>query len=208
MTCGVYSITSPSGRIYVGQSVDIEKRWAGYRVYSGCNKQRRLYASLKKYGSDAHVYSILEECEESALNARERYWQEALDTLSRGGLNCRFVSAHDKTGSPSSESRQRMSQAQRGKNNPNYGKRGTSSPLYGRQRPEHVREKIKAYQETRGRLVEQYDISGQLIRVAKVREFVEAGFNNGNISSCCSGRLKTTGGYVFRYREESACPSI
>jgi predicted GIY-YIG superfamily endonuclease len=24
---GIYKITSPSGKIYIGQSIDIEKRW-------------------------------------------------------------------------------------------------------------------------------------------------------------------------------------
>lgn len=201
MTCGIYKITSPTGRVYVGQSLDIEKRWAGYRVYSGCCKQRRLHQSLKKYGADQHLYVILEVCLIDHLNERERYWQEKLSVTSKAGLNCRFVSATEKTGSPSEESRERMRLAQGGKNNPNYGKRGPDNPLYGRKRPKIVRAKIKAYQATRGRLIEQLDTHGTIIRVARFRDFVADGFNNGNLSSCCTGRLKTTGGYVFRYHE-------
>lgn len=203
MTCGIYKITSPSGRIYVGQSLDIEKRFAGYRVYSGCGKQRRLYSSLKKYGSAAHGYDILEACEAEKLNERERHWQEFFEVLGRKGLNCRYVSSQDKSGTPSDESRQRMRQAQSGSRNPNYGKRGADNPLYQRKRPSEICAKIRAYQQTRGRLIEQRTIDGKLVKIAKFREFVADGFNNGNLSSCCSGRLKTTGGFVFRYHESA-----
>lgn len=99
-----------------------------------------------------------------------------------------------------------MSQAQSGANNPNYGKYGVANPLFGRQRPEHIVAKIAAYQATRGRLVEQLTKSGILVKAARIRDFVAEGFNNGNISSCLSGRLKTTGGFVFRYPDQRPAP--
>lgn len=204
MTCGIYQITSPSGRVYVGQSTNIEQRFAGYLTYSSCNRQKRLYASLKNHGAQSHHYAIIEECKEHELNEKERHWQETLNVLGKRGLNCRYVSLDGRAGTLSSECRVRMSAAQSGKNNPNYGKRGTDNPLYGRQRPAHVRAKIKAFQATRGRLLEQWDQAGNLLRVAKFRDFVADGFNNGNLSSCCSGRLKTTGGYIFKYHETPA----
>jgi group I intron endonuclease len=204
MTCGIYKITSPTLRVYVGQSLDIEKRFAGYRVYSGCCRQRRLYNSLKKHGAENHEYAILEARDAHQLSERERYWQETLDSTGENGLNCRFVTTQDKTGAPSADSLARMRKAQSGKNNPNYGKYGDKNPLFGRKRPDHVRVKIKAYQQTRGRLIEQWSIDGELVKIGRFRDFVSDGFNNGNLSSCCSGRLKTTGGYVFRYHENCA----
>lgn len=55
MTCGIYKITSPSGRVYVGQSVDIERRFAEYRRNGSAKKQRRLAseADLRKYEEQA-----------------------------------------------------------------------------------------------------------------------------------------------------------
>ena len=206
MTCGIYKITSPTGRVYVGQSLSIEKRFSGYRVFSGCCKQTRLYNSLKKYGPQAHQFVVIEACAESSLNDRERYWQEELDTTGKQGLNCRFVATVDKTGSPSEASRAKMRLAQGGVNNPNYGKYGTDNPLFGRQRPAHVVAKIAAYQATRGRLVEQITKNGVLVKAGRIRDFVADGFNNGNISSCLSGRLKTTGGFVFRYAHQRPAP--
>lgn len=49
----------------------------------------------------------------------------------------------------------------------------------------------------------QYDLLGNFIRewpsIIKVEE--ELGINDGNISSCCSGRLKTAGGYLWKYKD-------
>lgn len=58
---GIYKITSPSGKIYIGQSVDIENRFKTYLRYS-CKSQPKLLASLKSYGSENHIYEILLIC--------------------------------------------------------------------------------------------------------------------------------------------------
>jgi group I intron endonuclease len=60
---GIYKISSPSGRVYIGQSVDINARFRAYRN-GNCGKQKRLYESFKKYGFDSHILEIIEECEE------------------------------------------------------------------------------------------------------------------------------------------------
>ena len=47
---GIYKITSPSGKIYIGQSKDIEKRFKAYKNLK-CKGQPYIYRSLLKYGS-------------------------------------------------------------------------------------------------------------------------------------------------------------
>lgn len=86
---GIYKITSPSGRIYIGQSVDLENR---QKVYSKlkCKLQIRLYSSLLKYGWVNHKFEIIEECSVEIINDRERYWQEFYNVLGKKGLNCKF----------------------------------------------------------------------------------------------------------------------
>jgi group I intron endonuclease len=55
---GIYKIASPSGKVYIGQTFDVSKRWGQYRNgYS--KKQAKLHASFKKYGVDAHEFSLL-----------------------------------------------------------------------------------------------------------------------------------------------------
>ena len=85
---GIYKITSPSGKIYIGQSIDIKKRWKRYANLSGVEGQRRLYRSLKKYGFDNHNFEILIECDFEQLNELERYYQDIYNVLGENGLNC------------------------------------------------------------------------------------------------------------------------
>ena len=84
--CGIYKITSPSGRIYIGQSINLEKRFKTYRN-GHCKKQPRLINSFKKYGVENHQFDIIEYCAEEQLNCSERFWQDEFDVLN-GGLNC------------------------------------------------------------------------------------------------------------------------
>ena len=58
---GIYKITSPTNRIYVGQSLDIEGRFNAYKnLYSKILKQPRIYNSIKKYGAENHKFEIIE----------------------------------------------------------------------------------------------------------------------------------------------------
>ena len=46
MSIGIYKITSLTGKVYIGQSTNLEKRKDDY-VKLRCNKQPKLYNSLK-----------------------------------------------------------------------------------------------------------------------------------------------------------------
>ena len=59
---GIYKITSPSGKVYIGQSRNIENRFLQYKN-KHCRFQFRLYNSFNKYGVENHVFEIIEECE-------------------------------------------------------------------------------------------------------------------------------------------------
>ena len=57
---GVYKITSPTNKIYIGQSTNIEKRKKSYSKLK-CKDQTKLYSSLIKYGWENHTFEIIEE---------------------------------------------------------------------------------------------------------------------------------------------------
>ena len=59
---GIYKITSPSGKVYIGQSIDIERRFRHYKRMV-CKDQVKVYNSFLKYGVDAHIFEILELCD-------------------------------------------------------------------------------------------------------------------------------------------------
>ncbi len=72
--CGIYKITSPSGKIYVGKSDNIHKAWRNrYKNYN-CENQRLIYRSLKKYGWEKHTFEIIEVCQSNHLNYYEIYY--------------------------------------------------------------------------------------------------------------------------------------
>lgn len=86
--CGIYKITSPSGRVYIGQAEVIERRWKAYtQMNSKTKRQVKLWRSFMKHGVENHIFEIIEECSVEDLNCRERYWQDFYDVLN-GGLNC------------------------------------------------------------------------------------------------------------------------
>jgi group I intron endonuclease len=86
---GVYKITNPSGKIYIGQSVDIDNRFNAYKKLR-CKGQIKLYNSLVKYGWDNHITEIIEECDESKLLERETYWKLYYNVLETPSLCCRI----------------------------------------------------------------------------------------------------------------------
>jgi group I intron endonuclease len=89
MSIGVYCIESPTGKKYVGSSVNIEKRWKSYKSLR-CKDQYAIYASLVKHGVENHVFSILQECSREELYKLEREYALKFDTLSSNGLNCKI----------------------------------------------------------------------------------------------------------------------
>lgn len=73
---GIYKITSPSNKIYVGQSTDLKKREENYKNLR-CKGQRKLYNSIKKYGWKNHKFEIIELQEDlNILNEKERSYYD------------------------------------------------------------------------------------------------------------------------------------
>lgn len=85
MSC-IYKITSPSEKIYIGQTINFNKRCNHYKLLD-CKNQIKLYNSLLKYGYSNHIFEVIEECLFEELNIKERYWQDYYDVLNKG-LNC------------------------------------------------------------------------------------------------------------------------
>lgn len=93
---GIYRLISPSGKSYVGQSTDVQKRFKRYRRMDGMQNQRKLLLAVKKYGIDSFEFQILEEIDVSNLSKeealkillhRESDWIASFDTI-ENGYNC------------------------------------------------------------------------------------------------------------------------
>lgn len=55
---GIYKITNPKGKVYIGQSWEIEKRFKRYQGYQ-CTTQTKIHNSLVKYGWETHTFEIV-----------------------------------------------------------------------------------------------------------------------------------------------------
>ena len=140
--CGIYKITSPSGKIYIGESENIPNRIYYYKIVS-CKKQRRLYNSIKKYGWENHIFEIIEECDFDDLLCRERYWQDFYDVLGINGLNCKLTTCGELKGVMSEETRNIISVKNSGDKNGMYGKQKTEEEKQARRDYRHTPENIE-----------------------------------------------------------------
>jgi len=68
MKAGIYKITNPNGKVYIGQSKDIKSRINRYKKLQCCKNQLLLYRSFIKYGVDSHIF---EEVEVGDFNKKE-----------------------------------------------------------------------------------------------------------------------------------------
>lgn len=132
---GIYKITSPSGKIYIGQSIDIKRRFKQYERLAYSKGQPKLYRSFCKYGINSHKFEIIQELPENLLNDGERFHQELFDSVDNG-LNCMYVDGNNMTGKHSEESKRKMSESTKGENHPFYGKK--SAFFGGKHKPETI----------------------------------------------------------------------
>ena len=134
---GIYKITSPTGRIYIGQSSNMMKRWEKYAKLGSMRGQTILHRSFVKYGYKNHIFEKLEECEFEQLNIRERYWQDFYDVIGKNGMNCVLTETNTLPRIVSDETKVNISNAVKNhfKNNPH--------PWTNRTHSEETKEKIR-----------------------------------------------------------------
>ena len=168
---GIYKITSPTGKIYIGQSWDIERRFVEYGRL-GCKRQIKLYNSFIKHGREAHTFEIIHELQETItqeeLNYWETfYWQKCKD----GGLELLNVKEPGSNGKHSEESKRKMSEALKGKPRTSHSeesRRKISEALKGKTLTEEHKRKIS-------------EANGNISEETK-RKLSEAGKGNKNSS--------------------------
>jgi group I intron endonuclease len=125
---GIYKITSPTNKIYIGQSINIGDRFRKYKNLN-CNRQTIIYNSLKKYGWKQHVFEIIEECPVEKLLERETYWKKYYKVLEVPSLCCRI---DGKGGYMNEETKTKIGLKHKGKIMSDEAKAKISAALKGR----------------------------------------------------------------------------
>jgi group I intron endonuclease len=83
----IYMMTSPSGKIYVGRTINYRKRYNSYNLYKG-KEQTKLKRSILKYGFEAHNMTVVLRCDVFELNFWEAFYIKLFDTFDgKFGLN-------------------------------------------------------------------------------------------------------------------------
>lgn len=146
MNIGIYKITNPSGKIYIGQSININYRENWYKKLY-CKKQPKLYKSIMKYGWVQHLFEIIEECSLEQLNERETYWKQYyLDLFNGDWKKVLFCGLYDTGGGPKSkETKLKMSKSRLGKKDSNETKKKKSESFKGRKGSIKQKEIISKY---------------------------------------------------------------
>jgi group I intron endonuclease len=201
---GIYKIISPEGCVYIGQSIDIERR---RKDYSKVKKygQPKLKRSFKKHGFENHIFDIIEECTIEQLDEKETFYkQQIIKELGWSkALFCQLIDG--KGGNKSNETKHKMSLYASNRTQEHNLK--ISQKLKGhKQTPQHCSNKSKAMKgkKVRCKNVLQYDVEGNFIKEWSAAKEACLFYNpkdlNG-VSACCLGRQKTAFGYIWKYKE-------
>jgi len=87
---GIYKITSPDKKIYIGQSINIRRRFKDYK-FNLAKNQGLLHRSFLKHGFNSHNFDIIHICNINELSILERYYQILFNCVGDNGLNSVLV---------------------------------------------------------------------------------------------------------------------
>lgn len=113
MKSGIYILTSPSGKKYIGQSVNLQRRKCAFFRFGVSYGGQKIDCARKKYNHKSlWDYKVLEYCSINELDERERHYISLYDTINNG-YNCE--SGGNKNKEISEETRKKMSDVRIGK---------------------------------------------------------------------------------------------
>ena len=203
---GIYKLTSPSGKCYIGQSVDIVQRILQYKKLQ-CKSQIKLYNAIKKYGFKNFKIEILYETNtqfkhlNSMLDIMEIRWIKKFNSIV-DGYNIRSGGSF---GKHSEESKQKMSKSGKLK-------------VFTEEHKLHLSKASQHRKETRGiiitpetqckmakarqKIVLQYTLDGKFIREWENIYLIENELNipKARLYSTCQGKQKSTAGFIWKYK--------
>lgn len=182
----IYKITSPTNRIYIGQTISLNRRLSAYKR-NDCKGQKRLFNSFNVYGFDNHKFEVIEECDVELLNKRERYYQDFYNVLSKNGMNCKLTNTNEKRLVHSKESLKKISEASKERFWSKERKKEFSIKTKGKKCSEETKQKI-SLKNKGNKHTEEYKLNMSKIKKGSiVTEETRL-----KISQTCKGKIKTS----------------
>lgn len=86
---GIYKIENlVNHKCYIGQAVDINKRWRRHReTYTDVTSREYeypIYRAMRKYGLENFSFEVVEECSRGELNEKEKFYVEKYNAFFEG----------------------------------------------------------------------------------------------------------------------------
>lgn len=201
---GIYKITNPKGKVYIGQSVNIENR-KYYYISTYGKGQPKIYKSIMEYGWENHIHEILEECSLEELDRLEKFYKNKI-VQENGWENALFCRLQDgKGGFDSQETKLKKSIAHKGKPKSEQHKQNMK-------KPKNHGEKLKQREYTwniqlregiiksKSTPILQCDLQGNLIKEwSTIAEPLKLGF--GDVDAALRKRQKTAGGFIWKFKQ-------
>lgn len=223
--CGIYQyINKINNKSYIGQSINIQKRYREHKnaAFNPNNKDydQTIHRAIRKYGLENFDFVILEECSPEELDQKEVYWIAYYDTYhngyneTEGGDESHIhlgkpVELYDLEGNYVTEY-PNITEAAKAigvSRNTLYGiLHGSRLSTKGFQfkLKEDTDTQITKYKNRQGGkiAINQYDKEGNFIQewesaAAAAREL---GLDSSSITKCLKNKLKSCGGFVWRYK--------
>lgn len=212
VVCGIYKITNiVNEKCYIGQSHNIYDRWIRHRSrafqVNDSNYNSYFYRSIRKYGLDKFRFEILEECVDSNLSEREKYYIGLFDSnnplhgynMTLGGEG-RLLQNRNRVidlwnqGFFIGEIAKLIS-----------GSRNTVKQILTEYQIDFGLENHIRWIKRRSREIDQYDRNMNFLKTWPSTNEIERKLhiNKKSISNCCNYLAKTAGGYKWRYANRS-----
>lgn len=209
MNSGIYKWTSPSGKYYIGQAVNLKRRYNDFlnfkRTYtsegSAIDNARKKYKDAKFW-----IYEVLEKAEIEMLNELEiKYIAEYNSNNSRIGYNSTKGGDGTKGKAWGSEKQKQALKNRRnykGSNNPNFGKHLSDEAKMKISKANSGTHQSDEQKAKKSKKVLQYTLDNKFI---KEWESITAaahayGCDKSLIMRVCQGKTKTAKGYHWKYK--------
>lgn len=230
MITGIYKITNQiNGHYYIGQSVDIKKRFREH-CFSAVHPDNKdhsspIHRALAKYGKDNFTFEVIEECPKENLDERETFWINTLKATANGNYNI-LLGGQDrikfddkpvelytlqgiyvKTISSATKVAEELGVSR----NSIYGVLHKERPTcrgYQMKYEEDITTVIKPFISRQGGSIPVVQLdpnNGNIIQIfASTAEAArKTGADSSTIAKVCKGKLKTTKGFAWKYYQKN-----
>jgi group I intron endonuclease len=152
----IYKLTSPNGKIYIGQTINKKQRKYHYNTLK-FKQQTKLWNNSQYYNwNPSDTFEIIEEClcgkNKVFLNEREKYWILFYNSF-KNGLNCNEGGKGNTGYKANNLTKHKMSKS--GKSKPPMSQKtknllskinsGENNPMYGKKHSKEVKDKISKF---------------------------------------------------------------